>query len=260
MVQLRLATISVALGLLTACYAHARRDAPATVPDDIEAEMVRIPAGVFPMGDRNGEPEEYPERQIALNDFSMDRFEVTNEAYQACTRAKACDPAPYLEDEALGKPNHPVVGVTWDDAVRFCKWVGKRLPSEAEWEYAAKGTDHRKWPWEGAFDPKKANTNLPGDFHGRTAPVDAYEAGTSPFGLSQMAGNAAEWTSDYFDPTFYRKTKESNDPAGPKSGRERVVRGGSYRDSAHTVRVAARRPKIPTEVDNTIGFRCAKDG
>jgi formylglycine-generating enzyme required for sulfatase activity len=220
--------------------------------------MVSVPGGAFTMGDRNGEPDEYPERQISITSFSMDRTEVTNAAYRLCVRAKACDTTTYLDDPDLGQDEHPVVGVTWDDARNFCKWVGKRLPTEAEWEYAAKGSDLRKWPWHGAFKGGSVNSNGPDDEHDKTAPVTAYKDGESPHGALNMAGNAAEWVSDYYDPTFYRTSKVTNDPTGPDSGRERVVRGGSYLSSAHQTRVSARQAKLPTETDNTIGFRCAR--
>lgn len=243
---------------LAGCYGHTHQAAPPVPPKEAKTPMVSIPPGQFTMGDRNGEPAEYPERLVSLSGFLMDKTEVSNEAYARCVQAGVCDRAPYVEDERLGAPNHPVVGVTWMDAARFCKWMDKRLPTEAEWEYAAKGKDHRKWPWKGAFDPKKANTAMQGDFHGKTAPVDAYKEGESPYGVLNMAGNAAEWVSDYFDPTWYRSSDATRDPTGPGSGRDRVVRGGSYRDSSHLVRVSARAAKGPTESDNTIGFRCVK--
>ncbi|MGF1509526.1 MAG: formylglycine-generating enzyme family protein [Myxococcota bacterium] len=219
--------------------------------------MVQIPAGRFTMGDRNGEPEEYPEHVLTMSTFAIDRFEVTNESYRACVEAKACDEGRYLDHPDLGQPDHPVVGVSWYDAERFCAWVGKRLPTEAEWEYAARGVDLRKWPWPGAFDEALANTRS-GDPYTRTAPVDAFEAGQSPFSVRQMAGNAAEWVADIFDPVIYRTRVESQHPKGPPSGRERVVRGGSYRDGHHRVRLSARDAKAPTEIDDTLGFRCAQ--
>ncbi len=209
------------------------------------------------MGDMNGEPDEYPERTITVAAYAIDRTEVSNASYRLCVQAKACDATEYLDDPELGKEDHPVVGVPYADAIAFCRWVGKRLPTEAEWEYAAKGGDLRKWPWEGAFKAANANTSAADD-HDKTAPVTAYEDGSSPFGAINMAGNVAEWVSDYFDPTLYRKVKSATDPKGPDTGRERVVRGGSYLDSSHLVRVAARRAKLPTEADNSIGFRCAK--
>lgn len=242
-----------------ACYQHARRDDPAPPPKLANQPMVTIPTTEFTMGDRNGEPDEYPERQVQLDAYRIDQMEVSNAAYRMCIRAKACDAAPYLEDTVLGQPNHPVVGVTWEDAQRFCRWVNKRLPTEAEWELAARGPNLRKWPWRGAFDVEYANTVLQGDLHDQTAPVDAYPSGESPFGLLNVAGNAAEWTADFYDPTHYRTTDQTRNPEGPQSGRERVVRGGSYRESSHLARVSARRGKLPTESDNTIGFRCAAD-
>lgn len=210
------------------------------------------------MGDNQGNPEEYPERQVNLRPFKIDRTEVTNAAYRMCVQAKACDASRFMDDPILGKEDHPVVGVTWEDAVAFCEWVGRRLPTEAEWEMAAKGKDHRKWPWQGAFRTTHANTNQADD-HELTAPVNAYDLGRSTYGALNMAGNAGEWVQDYFDPTYYRSEDNVTDPTGPTRGRERVVRGGSYLEPSHLARVSARRAKLPTESDNTVGFRCARD-
>jgi len=235
------------------CYRHARPDAPAPAPRSDLAPMVRVPAGRFVMGDRNGEPEEYPEHELQMDAFAIDRFEVSRRAYGRCVQAKACDPP---RDE--GPPEVPVAGVSWFDAEAYCTWIGRRLPTEAEWEYAAKGGDLRKWPWTGAFDAARANTRSGDPFEG-PAPVDAFEAGASPFGLRNMAGNVAEWVADYFDPVIYRTRASRLHPPGPERGREKVVRGGSFRDGSHLVRVAARQPRMPTEVDETVGFRCAAD-
>lgn len=256
----RAALAAPSLFLLAGCYGHIRHDAPAPPPSAAAAEMVEIPGGTFTMGDRNGEPDEYPERQITVSTFHLDRTEVTNAAYRLCVAAKACESTQYLVDAELGRDDRPVVGVTWDDARSFCKWVGKRLPTEAEWEYAAKGSDLRKWPWEGPFKATAANSKSPDDHQERTAPVGSFPEGQSPFGALDMAGNAAEWVADYFDPTFYRSSKVDRDPPGPDSGRERVVRGGSYLSTSHQMRVSARAAKLPTETDDTVGFRCARSG
>ena len=184
---------------------------------------------------------------------------MTNAAYRRCVEAGACDPSPFSGDPALGRPDHPVVGVAWYDAERFCAWAGRRLPTEAEWEYAAKGRDLRYWPWTGAFDASRANSRDAADGFEKTAPVGAFPTGASPFGVLDMAGNVAEWTADRFDPTRYRTEPEALNPTGPTSGRERVVRGGSWADGPHRLRVASRRGKGPTEVDDATGFRCAAD-
>ena len=246
------------LVLLSSCYRHARRDEPAPAPESVSAAMVSVPAGSFVMGDRNGEPDEYPVREIRLSGFRLDRTEVTNEAYASCVLAKACDPVRGLNPRLAG-PRRPAVGVTFDDAQKFCRWVGKRLPTEAEWEFAARGDSQRKFPWKGAFDPAKANTAQQGDGHEWTSDAGSFGEGSSAFGALDMAGNAAEWVADFYDPTHYKNAVEDTDPTGPASGRERVVRGGSYRDPSHLVRGSARARKIPTESDSTIGFRCAAD-
>ena len=249
----RFLTGTLLLALGGGCYRHARPDAPGPASRSDLAPMVRIPAGRFVMGDRNGEPEEYPEHEVRMEAFAIDRFEVSRRAYDRCVQAKACDPP---RDD--GPPEVPVAGVSWFDAEGYCRWTGRRLPTEAEWEYAAKGSDLRKWPWIGAFDGARANTRSEDPFDG-VAPVDALAAGASPFGVYNMAGNVAEWVADYFDPVVYRTRVSVLHPAGPEQGRERVVRGGSFRDGSHRVRVAARQPRMPTEVDETVGFRCGAD-
>jgi formylglycine-generating enzyme required for sulfatase activity len=245
---------SIAVG---ACAASTAKEAPPdTVPGS--SDMVTIKTGAFTMGDRNGQPHEYPERMVQVRSFRIDQMEVSNQAYEACVRAGACRSAPYVDDQELGAPGYPVVGVTWLDANRFCAWIGKRLPTEAEWEFAAKGTDLRKWPWQGAFDPKKANVSGTEDGFAKTAPVDAFPQGASPFGVLNLAGNAAEWVNDRFDPIQYQRDPNPTDPQGPDAGSDRGVRGGSYLDPAFAVRVSARLGLSETESDSRVGFRCAK--
>ena len=244
---------------LVGCYRHARRDAPTAPPDSVRSETVLVPPATFTRGDLNGEPDEYPESKISMSSYRIERTEVSNASYRTCVESKACDPAPYLDHDALGIDDHPVVGVSWEDATRYCSWIGRRLPTEAEWEYAARGSDVRKWPWSGGFVAKRANSRSADDFHTMSAPVTAYTEGASPFGVLNMAGNVAEWVADYYDPTYYRTSKEEQDPKGPTRGRERVVRGGSYADPQHDIRVSSRRAKLPTEIEGTVGFRCASD-
>lgn len=237
------------------CYQHARRDAPSSASERIMTELVTIPSLELTRGDMNGEPDEYPERKVRVSSFRMERTEVSNRAYTACVEARACDATPYLEDDRFSEPDQPVVGVSWVDADRYCQWIGRRLPSEVEWEAAAKGGDLRKWPWDGPFDAKKANTREAG--LAKTAAVTAFAEGSSPYGVLQMSGNAAEWVADFYDPTLYRTSDESTDPKGPLSGRERSIRGGSYADTSYSARVSKRTGRIPTEIDATVGFRCA---
>ena len=248
----------VAAAAAFACYHDPRPLVPTGPSEGVASEVTAIPSGAFTRGDMNGEPDEHPERRISVDEFSIERMEVSNASYRACVTAAACDPAPYLDDADLGGDAQPVVGVSWEDAKRYCEWIGRRLPTEAEWEYAARGEDLRRWPWEGAFDPKRANTAMAGDFHAKTAPVRSYVDGASPFGVLNLAGNVAEWVADLYDPTYYRTSNELVDPPGAGSGRERVVRGGSYADSPYTARVSARRAKLPTDIDATLGFRCAE--
>ena len=247
-------TMVMAMG---GCYQHSRRPSALNIPPEAVTEMISIPEGRFTQGDLNGEPAEYPERKVVVSGFSIDRYEVSNAVYRLCVAAGVCDPTPYLEHPTLGRDTYPVVGLSWEDAHRICRWLGRRLPTEAEWEYAARGGDERRFPWDGPFDPNKANTDRTDAFPA-TAPVDEIVAGDSPFGVRNMAGNAAEWVNDFFDPMYYQMSDVDMDPPGPPRGRERVVRGGSYRDSPYLVRVAARRAQAPTDIDNTVGVRCAR--
>ncbi|NJK89147.1 MAG: formylglycine-generating enzyme family protein [Myxococcales bacterium] len=251
--------LALALSLLAgACYRHTRPDPRSPSVTEVASEQVPIPAGTLLMGDRNGDPSEYPEIRVSVRPFSIDRFEATNRQYRRCVDVKVCDPTPYLDHAVLGQADHPVVGVSWFDAEAYCTWLGRRLPTEAEWEYAAKGDDLRKWTWSGRFEEGRANGRS-GDPFDLTAPVGSFSEGVSPFGVHDLSGNAAEWVQDWFDPTWYRTSQQKLDPRGPADGREKVVRGGSYRDVSHGLRVAARFGKSPTEIEDTLGFRCATD-
>lgn len=244
---------------LSACYRHTVNSVATTRSSRAFTELVTVPAGTFVMGDINGEPSEYPERRVRMRAYAIERHEVTNAAYKACVKAGHCIAPPEIKNPLLGGDQYPVVAVSWLDADTYCRWVGRRLPTEAEWEYAARGSDMRKWPWKGIFDPEKANTRNTLDSYPKTAPVESFPTGVSPFGVYDMAGNVAEWTADYFDPTMYRSTPKSvENPLGPSSGRDRVVRGGSWADGPHQVRTSARDTQSPTEIDNSTGFRCAK--
>ena len=226
-------------------------------------EMVLIPAGPFVMGSGDeGEFDEKPQHNVFVSAFYMDKYEVTNEAYANFIRGSQYhkQSIPFFQDEVslLFGPKLPAVGVSWDDALTYCKWSEKRLPTEAEWEKAARGEDARAWPWGDRFGFNNANALGEEDGYKYTAPIGSFEGGRSLYGLYDMAGNVAEWVSDWYDQTSY-KTPAFKDPKGPETGRVRVYRGGSWNDAATGVRAAKRYTAAQHRTDAILGFRCAKD-
>jgi formylglycine-generating enzyme required for sulfatase activity len=210
------------------------------------APMALIPAGEFWMGspDGEGDRDEHPRHQVYLDAFFMDKFEVTVQRYADFIRADIRWKPEGWDKVVSGKHrNLPVVGVEWWDAKTYCEWVGKRLPTEAEWEKAARGTDGRTYPW-GNEQPTAKLANFGKKFTSnaydeRLAWADSYEAGKSPYGLHHMAGNVWEWTADWYDENYYDKSPGRN-PKGPASGEYRVLRGGSWLNGPHNVRSALR--------------------
>jgi formylglycine-generating enzyme required for sulfatase activity len=218
-----------------------------------EMVMRYVPAGPFYMGSLEGvgESVERPQHVVTLNAFWIDETEVTRMHYETCVAAGACD-APPMDDDALsGKP----VMVTWSAAQAYCRWAGGRLPTEAEWEKAARGTDARIYPWGQEWpDCSRANhASLEGPCS--DGPVDAgtCPAGASPYGVLDMAGHVTEWVSDWYDPGYYAISPGQN-PQGPDSGQYRVARGGSWQDSYAYIQAAHRIAYMPEEV--ALGFRC----
>ncbi len=235
--------------------------------------MVLIPAGEFVMGsnkiDTAGEArefgtvkplylDEHPERRISLPDYYIDKYEVTNVAYGVFVReTSARAPAGWKPGILLGQEHHPVTGINWYDAERYCRWGGKRLATEAEWEKAARGTDGREYPWGNKYDGKRANTGDAG--RGGLVKIGSFPQGASPFGVHDLTGNAWEWVdawyqaypgSDFDSPLFGEKFK--------------VIRGMSWGGSGHYAiphfyRAAYRSYARPETSFPDVGFRCAKN-
>jgi formylglycine-generating enzyme required for sulfatase activity len=229
--------------------------------------MVFIPAGVFPMGgEEEGGFDESPQRIIFLSPYYIDQKEVTHKDYQRFAKMlrRPMPDIPVFEDDIqqLKADDLPVVGVTWLNATDYCKWAGKRLPTEAEWEKAARGDDLRKWPWGNTFHEKRVNARGDADRFKYTAPVGSFENGRSFYGLYDMAGNVSEWVDDWYDQFYYKKAPFEN-PKGPDEpdiNRVKIYRGGSYMSNAYDLRASRRFGGAhPNRGESTVGFRCARD-
>ena len=232
--------------------------------EPVPEEMVTIPAGPFVRGTMSGGFDEQPQRTIHLDTFSIDRYEVTNHQYQQFVAAtghrKAAPPSRYAK--SMGKmrsPNQPVVYVSWDDAVAYCRWKGKRLPTEAEWEKAMRGTDGRLWPWGNQEKPNGANWGRVQDGHDVSARVGTFPTDQSPYGVMDGAGNVMEWVADWYQEAYYKDSPDK-DPPSPEFGIFRVMRGGGYTTTGGDLRITSRSKMVPDFRDETIGFRCAISG
>jgi sulfatase modifying factor 1 len=243
--------------------------------DHALADWLPVPAGEFEMG-AEGEPadaDEAPKHKVMLDAFYIGQYEVTNRQYQAFVKATGhrlpvnCCEIKYnlWQGNALpdGISELPVINVSWDDAAAYCKWAGGRLPTEAEWEKAARGTDGRVYPW--GNDPVTGNLTNYGIEHvtywsgpSTLAKKDQYDFGKSPYGAYEMAGNVWEWVQDWYGESYYKTSPDKN-PPGPAEGEGRVLRGGSWRDAPDKLRSANRNKHPQDERRTYIGIRCAKD-
>ena len=279
--------VALCLGstLLGAC-AQAPAGSPTTDLEQIRlratdgAEMMPVPAGEFLMGSTGTDPkagdDEMPQHSVYLDSFWIDRTEVTNRQYvQFLNRlgghSGACGGHDCVETQVEDKyshileldggyavedgfEEHPATQVSWYGAQAYCEWAGARLPTEAEWEKAARGADGRLYPWgHGAPDCEKAQY---GDCGPATVPVGGRPAGASPYGALDMAGNVWEWVADWYDPAYYEVSPARN-PQGPDTGVRRVFRGGSWGYLPAFLRVADRARNRPTYAGLNVGFRCA---
>ena len=236
------------------------------------SDMVAIPAGPFTMGSNEGPEDERPAREVTLRAYSIDRFPVTNAQYAEYlnTLGTARPSGVYDFDDPDARihrqgdrwiadaayANHPVVEVPWNGAARYCAWRGKRLPTEAEWEKAARGTDARRYPW-GSELPDKNKAQYEGGYNA-TAAVDAHPAGASPYGVREMAGNAWQWVSSVYRPYPYRADDGREEQ---KPGPVRATRGGGHDSPAAEITTTQRGRNLsrnPASGHHNVSFRCAR--
>ena len=236
-------------------------------------DMCFVPAGTFIMGSDTDLPNEAPAHTVYLDAYYIGRTEVTNAEYHEFWIA---DGGPESEHTPISyggvfgtwprvaeaKPNHPVVGISWEAAVAYATWGGMRLPTEAEWEKAARGTTARRWPWGNTFTQRINGTsdhaNARKDPETFIKPVGSYPTGVSPYGAHDMAGNVWEWVADWYAESFYYRTPDRN-PKGPEIGSRRIVKGGSWLNPDLLARPATRIGQYPAIGTSFIGFRLAKD-
>jgi formylglycine-generating enzyme required for sulfatase activity len=231
-----------------------------TSTPDINSGLMRfVPAGGFTMGG-NVYDDEKPIHTVYLDDYYIDKYEVTNALYKTCVEASVCmqphNTSSYSRFNYYGNSlydNYPVIHVDWNMAKTFCEWRGTRLPTEAEWEKAARGKDGRTYPW--GEDINKTFANYFGDV-GDTTAVGSYESGKSIYGIYDLAGNVWEWVADWYS-DFYDQSLPAENPLGPDSGQDRVLRGGAWDQDDYSVRVSYRLKNAPTDGYFTFGFRCA---
>ncbi len=246
------------------------------------ARLLYIPAGEFEMGSNDGYSDERPVHMMYLDAYWMYETEVTNTQFAHFVAATGhrtdaeqvgssdvfsgnqwnIVTGAYWERPAgpsstlNGLEDHPVIHVSWNDAVAYCVWAGVRLPTEAEWEKAARGTDGRTYPWGNTWNSRNANSGEAGDGYEQTAPVGSFPGGASPYGLQDMAGNVWEWVSDWYS-SGYNSNSPASNPQGPNNGEYRVLRGGSWLDIEDLLRSAYRYSYSPAFSFNYFGFRCA---
>ena len=234
------------------------------------AGMVLIPEGAFEMGSRLSLSEldpisifqadrhmlgpEDPAHEVILDAFYVDLYEVTNakfKKYIEATHSK--NPPRYWDDNDFNHSLQPVVGITWKEARAYCQWKNKRLPTEAEWEKAARGKRPVRFPW-GNEPPDKTRANF--DNHVRkTAPVGSYPKGKSDYGVFDMSGNVSEWVKDWHYPEYYLFSPKEN-PPGPEKGHYKIIRGGNWKNKLEDIRLTYRNATVPKARSKTVGFRC----
>jgi len=247
------------------------------------SEEILIPAGTFEMGCVPGDDwcfgDEKPLHEVYLDPYFIDKFEVTNARYAACVEASGCKPPLAANSETRRQyygnaefDTYPVLMVDWSMADAFCRWEGKRLPSEAEWQKAARGTSPRIYPW-GEETPGPLDCDILNFYSGNEVPsggqmpslfcsgdttaVGSYPKGASAYGVMDMGGNVWEWVNDWYRNTYYAESPTHN-PTGPERGATRITMGGSWADERRDARISNRPEADPTQWGRIIGFRCVR--
>lgn len=239
-------------------------DAPPDSPEIPPELMVVIAAGDFIRGcnvqvdDCSSRSDELPAVSITMFKFSIDVTEVTQGAYKRCMDVASCS-APTSGFDPIGKPAAPVTGVNWAQANDYCFWAKKRLPSEAEWEEAARGTSGLKYPWGNALPNCTLAHYLDCPLGTTQAMVVGSKSGNSPYGLKDMGGNVSEWVNDWYDANYYGGSSPVVNPQGPNSGQYKVIRGGGWGFGIDWLRSSKRYYMLPTSSSMYTGFRCASN-
>jgi formylglycine-generating enzyme required for sulfatase activity len=230
--------------------------------------QVYVPAGEFVMGNNSGPADQQSEHVVFLESFWIDQYEVTNAQYALCVAARLCTPPQRLDSitraQYYGVPefeNFPVIYVSWFQAREYCEWAGRRLPTEAEWEKAARGDDRRLYPW-GNSTPTAEQLNFRASGFGDTVAGYSYVANVSPYNAVDMSGNVSEWVEDFYDPNYYSVSPRDN-PTGPTQtgcpgGDCRVLRGGNWNGTAEEVTTTFRLFYGPNDSRDAFGIRCAR--
>lgn len=245
-------------------HSSAESPAPNEVTGKDGAPMVFVPAGEFTMGSDKGDEDEFPVHRVQLHAFYIDKYEVTNGRFAKFVEAIQSEPPWGFgdKDKPVIHTDRPVRWVSWMDAMAYCLWAGKRLPTEAEWEKAARGTDGRIYPWGNeAPTPVHAVYGLKEGGEEATSDIGDRDKGQSPYCAHDLAGNLYEWVMDWYAEDYYLSfaTAPAVNPRGPAEGTAKVQRGGSYINNPYRLRSSFRTKGDPTEEDPHVGFRCAQD-
>lgn len=217
-----------------------------------QPEEILIPASSYLMGDSENKVNIV--HKVYLESYFIDNYEVTNARYRQFILETGHSKPRYFNDPRYNEDNQPVVGVTWEDAQAFCTWAKKRVPTEAEWEKAARGKKSLLFPWGDIFNSNYSNTKA--SKNNRPLSVGKYYKGRSPYGVHDMSGNVWEWCQDWYEKNYYPRSPVRS-PTGPKSGKKRVVRGGGW--NSPYVDMTHRRGIDPTKAHPSVGFRCARN-